>query len=415
LDGRTANIPSLRLVASVFLGALFLLAAIGKALDPWPFLKFLLFLSPDILVGSGSFRWIGAVVIGWEIFLGLLLLVGRKSSLLPLATGFTVLVFSIVLGWITLHPDAPACGCLGLFAAAQRAVQSPIGGLIRNMSMLAIAAWLFMQARPRADIPTPRYDPNAVPETSADPRGFTIIELLVCIAVIAVLLALVTPALRKARASAQLAASLSMSRQLVACTALYTTDHDNAFPYLATPGEPFGPIMAGGKNAYWNGYFRDQGVFWMTPMVPGYFSGPRNSIEYVTDDGKPINQPWGDSVILSHFQLTHTVFARPEFWTDRPSASEHEYDWTLLRGTRQDDVRYPSEKGLIMDTLMGWLRPEGEGPDVGPVMSTGFADGSAAAPIIYARDLDSIVIRPLAAYHFPMFATRDGLGGRDRR
>jgi len=196
---------------------------------------------------------------------------------------------------------------------------------------------------------------------------------------------------------------------------LYSADFDNGLPFLGTPGEPFGPIIAGGKNVSWNGYFRDQGLFWLTQVVPAYYSGPRSAIEYRTETGEPNNQPWGDPVILSPFQLSHTVFALPKFWIDGPTSSQQKYDWSLLRGTRHDDVRFPSAKGLIIDVSIGWLRGEGEGPDVGPVMSTGFADGSAAAPIIYARDLDSIVIRPLAAYHFPMFATRDGLGGRDRR
>jgi len=55
-------------------------------------------------------------------------------------------------------------------------------------------------------------------------RGFTLIELLVVISIIAVLIALLLPALRQARNVAQRVGCLSNQRQVVIATMIYVTD-----------------------------------------------------------------------------------------------------------------------------------------------------------------------------------------------
>jgi prepilin-type N-terminal cleavage/methylation domain-containing protein len=87
-------------------------------------------------------------------------------------------------------------------------------------------------------------------------RGFTLIEMLVAIAIIAMLAALLLPALARAKASAHRAACISNLRQINLATHMYADDHGDAIraitnkealyftyketiqPYLSRNGSP---------------------------------------------------------------------------------------------------------------------------------------------------------------------------------
>ncbi len=67
-------------------------------------------------------------------------------------------------------------------------------------------------------------------------QGFTLVELLVVIAVLAILIAVLLPSLSGARISAQSIACASNLRQLGIATAAYRTDYDGFFPQLRVDG-----------------------------------------------------------------------------------------------------------------------------------------------------------------------------------
>lgn len=64
-------------------------------------------------------------------------------------------------------------------------------------------------------------------------RGFTLVELLVVIRVIAVLVAILLPVLNKARRSAQSLSCQSNLRQLLLATTMYANDYNNYLPAYA--------------------------------------------------------------------------------------------------------------------------------------------------------------------------------------
>ncbi|CAN5504718.1 hypothetical protein BH09PLA1_BH09PLA1_11430 [soil metagenome] len=87
---------------------------------------------------------------------------------------------------------------------------------------------------------------------TAPSRGFTLVELLVVIGIIAVLISVLLPALGKARRSAQTAACLSNLRQLGQAYHMYAGANKGFLPYVAYPGwGPFASDPPGTPVIHW--------------------------------------------------------------------------------------------------------------------------------------------------------------------
>jgi len=75
-------------------------------------------------------------------------------------------------------------------------------------------------------------------------RGFTLVELLVVVSIIALLIAILLPALNKARLEAKAISCASNQRQIGLATTVYLGDSDNILPYgtyrEGTPSSPTG-------------------------------------------------------------------------------------------------------------------------------------------------------------------------------
>ncbi len=104
------------------------------------------------------------------------------------------------------------------------------------------------------------------------PMGFTILELLVVISIIAVLVAILVPAINKAYDAGIQAVCLSNARQIMIATHAYATDHRRVLPGL--PG----------------GY----PTYWVPSLVGPYMNGnagvwacPDSESSYDTWDGQP--------------------------------------------------------------------------------------------------------------------------------
>lgn len=115
-------------------------------------------------------------------------------------------------------------------------------------------------------------------------RGFTLVELLVVVAIIALLIAILLPGLRLARQHGQSAKCLAHLRQLSLAVVLYTQENQDRFPpwglahggsgnplqsWLNKLGPEFGGITDPNAGEQVNGLVKcpsDQSEFWRVPL-----------------------------------------------------------------------------------------------------------------------------------------------------
>jgi prepilin-type processing-associated H-X9-DG protein/prepilin-type N-terminal cleavage/methylation domain-containing protein len=158
---------------------------------------------------------------------------------------------------------------------------------------------------------TSRFDPVI----NAHSRAFALLELLVVIAVIAMLAALLFPVLAAAREQARRSVCLAHVRQLAAAHHLYTDDYDEQFPEwrfkVPVPGQK-----------------RPGSVFWMAYLDPymrgsGITRDPTHAEpRFTLADGIPLADyalmtwgPGGDgSIWQPHFQWPGPPYTRSHVW-----------------------------------------------------------------------------------------------------
>lgn len=140
-------------------------------------------------------------------------------------------------------------------------------------------------------------------------RGFTLVELLVVIGIIAVLISILLPVLNKAREQAKAIVCASNEKQLLASYMMYLTDHKGATPIFPpvegtwpTSKDPFHHSFAyyeddtgnvGGRIRY------DKGAFW--PYVT-------SALHYVPTTGNKQGIP--PEVLFRVFNCPSDVFGR---------------------------------------------------------------------------------------------------------
>lgn len=219
-------------------------------------------------------------------------------------------------------------------------------------------------------------------------RGFTLVELLVVIGIIALLISVLLPALNKARAQANFAKCLSNQRQLLTALFMYTQDNRGLFPG--------GDIMVNGarvKNAAnWdtnnarnpfslNGN-EAEGPVWLYKYAKG---GPLAPLMFCPSDGDEKNRFDSPAAISgvrrTSYWYSQTLFYPPEaifassvIGVDQRPARITQVKHTSAKAAIADEKNYHS-KGRI-DRIDRLTRPQDPNlPKVFADIAMGFVDG----------------------------------------
>jgi prepilin-type N-terminal cleavage/methylation domain-containing protein/prepilin-type processing-associated H-X9-DG protein len=183
-------------------------------------------------------------------------------------------------------------------------------------------------------------------DDSTEPKGFTLIELLVVISIIALLIAIMLPALAKARQNARMMDCLSRQRQLGIVHQIHVDEHQG---YLIVS-------TAGGNRWSW----------YLSYRYPDGTHAPKTSTAPVSgsmlvcpEDAEPFGAPPPNDYPMYKIELGGSYALNWDDCARGPNGLWSKYgaraswdaqDDVSWRSERMDAIRVPSEHLLLWDT-----------------------------------------------------------------
>jgi len=216
---------------------------------------------------------------------------------------------------------------------------------------------------------------GAVPRQAAG-RGFSLIELLVVVSVLAVLLAIGVPLLAKSRERARVAADLSqLSQHAKIVGGVYFASSKDAFPWFTRP-LPEPTVISCSAQSFSRAirYFDSYNI-WNVALADGFYDGlpwgrmfrsPTIPRSIVVNAGGPESP-------LTDYLYPCVFLGAPDQWRIRGYSSAPIH----LRATRLTEVMFPAQKVLL------WSAPDGVyGAELsstnGAALNAAFVDGHAS-------------------------------------
>lgn len=220
-------------------------------------------------------------------------------------------------------------------------------------------------------------------------RAFTLLELLSCIVVVALLVGLVFPALARARSVARMTKSAANARTLSTILATYAESRGGRYPFIEA-----GVMYPTDSNTflvsfpYWQVFETWSGVIYNDlPYDANHevFLSPTALSRRTSPNGEI--QPWPSSYAYSMSFVGH-----PLLWADQPSPAD---PLSLQRPARTHEVSFPSQKALLWDDEAPFARSRDVNPsgDVAIPVPIGMADN--AVRILRPSDASQSVTRPI--------------------
>ncbi len=276
-------------------------------------------------------------------------LVGLSRRRAPWAALALLLTVTAAYGlhWAFIKP--PNCDCFGKIAQFKQDTAGATLVVLRNavlMGLLGCGLWLAPRGGRSAHAtacpslaasPPEAPGPDSAqvdPASSRVPRGFTLIEVLLVMAIVGVLTALLAPSLARFRVQAQRTAGLTKISQHARAFVAYTADFREYWPAITSPTATW-TVLRGGDQIYKAEYF-DAVFAWPIPLA---------DVLYGTTWRDKVFAWKGDSVspFAGGFWYSAAFLASPDFWNASTRTGPSQWG-----PTRAADVLFPSSKALIV-------------------------------------------------------------------
>ncbi len=222
-------------------------------------------------------------------------------------------------------------------------------------------------------------------------RAFSLVELLTVIAIISILLAILLPALGKARTASRRTVALANARTVALSFDEYLNENDETYPFIPLQQDLHFPGSGEAIFFQWwpeTSYIGNSDLFtleWAWPAAlksvapwqehypvwvsPGRDTAlPEEPPDFSDDDREPAEEQIS-------WRLSSAFLGDPEIWdVDNPQD-----DPALHRAVRRQEVTFGASKVLLWDTHLAYLtrRPELRDGHWNAPTPMAFADGHA--------------------------------------
>lgn len=349
-----------------------LAAGIAKLADlPW----FMAAVARWHLLPRWSIIPIAVIVPLLEVGLGLCWWLGYGRAWAVRGLVALLACFSLVYGLHLIGGSTPPCGCLGSAAAFERMIGEGPGVLARNgvvILALCVGAWMStridrgkrtvsdQQGRPFVAGTT--WNDRALPRSTP---GFTLIEIIVVIAIVSLVVAISLPALERARGESKRTLSLSYLRSHAQIFAAYNGDSHDAMPSFLDPDRPKSSVRNKAREFEVETYYFMTHCTWNIALAENYYGGDHLSRSFTPPETPP--DPGGALPVLTGYFYSCAFAADPAYWEPRTRTGPAQW-----RGTFGREVSFPSGKALLYSTETDW----NNGSDRSRAR-VAFADGAA--------------------------------------